>query len=135
MVVTAIARPSRNCTHPGCRTPQRPGSSYCAAHHNAKWDTRRKQTQGHQSKEYYRERQAVKRDRWHCHLEHLGGCCLPRYTKAGVLMLHTHHTRSDTHHRSTLAPLCERHHMQLEQQGKDGALQREVVRILAEVVA
>lgn len=133
--MTAIARPSRNCTHPGCRAPQRPGSSTCAAHANAKWDTRRKKEQGHHSKEYYRERQAVKRDRWYCHLGHLGGCSPARHTKAGVLMLHTHHTQPGNHHRSTLAPLCERHHMQLEQQGKDGAHAREVARILAEVIA
>lgn len=128
--MSAIARPSRGCTHPGCRTPQRPGSSYCAAHHSAKWDTKAKQAKGYQSKEYYRERQAVKRDRWHCHLGHLGDCCPPRYTKAGVLMLHTHHTQPGNHDRATLAPLCEHHHMQLEQQGKAGVLARELARVM-----
>lgn len=124
--MTSVQRPQTMCAHPGCRLPQRTGSSTCAAHTNAKWDTRKKRSIGHHSAEYHRERQAVKRDRWHCHLDHLGGC-------RG--RLHTHHTREDTHHRSTLAPLCMRHHMQLEQQGKSGPLAQALEVVMKEVNA
>lgn len=124
--MTTVRRPDVICTHPGCRAPQRAGSSTCAFHANAKWDTRKKHTIGHYSAEYHRERQAVKRDRWWCHLQHIGGC-------AGGLQ--SHHTQPDTHHRDTLAPLCRRHHMQLEQQGKSGELARLLAGVMQEVTA
>lgn len=114
--MTQMPRPSKRCIHPGC-TDDATTHSRCPHHHatytERKWATPTKRTGVYHSPDYHRERQAVKRDRYHCHLSHLGGC---------NGSLHYHSTRPPSHHRSVCAFLCQRHHMQLEAQGKSGQL-------------
>lgn len=120
-----IERPHRNCIHPGCRLESDPQHPRCPAHHHtyteAKWMTPTKKTKVYHSKEYHRERAAVMRDRGSCHLSHLAGC-------NGTM--HYHSTRPPSHARNDCAVLCQRHHMQLERQGKGGALAQELARVM-----
>jgi hypothetical protein len=125
--MSTLGRPSKQCIHPGCRTTVLPGNSRCQQHlaqqQAARFNTPTKQTnpKHYHTKEYHRERTAVLRERGHCHLTGHGPCNGP---------LHTHHTVDGTHHRNTLAPLCQRHHMQLEAQGKHGALATQLAHIM-----
>lgn len=125
--MSGLARPSKQCIHVGCRTTVIPGNSRCQMHlaqqQAERFNTPAKRTNPkvYHSKEYHRERTAVMRDRGHCHLTGHGTC-------NGTL--HAHHTVDGTHDRRTLAPLCQRHHMQLEQQGKDGALATQLARVM-----
>lgn len=125
--MTGLARPSKQCIHVGCRTTVIPGNARCqmhmAAQQAARFNTQAKRTDPkvYHSKEYHRERTAVMRDRGHCHLTGHGTC-------NGTL--HAHHTVDGTHDRRTLAPLCQRHHMQLEQQGKQGPLATQLARVM-----
>lgn len=131
IIVTGIARPSKNCAHPGCRTTAIPGNARCSMHlalqQAQRFNTpaKRADPKVYHSKAYHRERAAVMRDRGHCHLSHIGGC---------NGSLHYHSCNPPSHDRNDCAVLCQRHHMQLEQQGKDGALAREVARIMAMVL-
>jgi hypothetical protein len=119
--MSGIPRPSRTCAHPGCRTNVVPGNARCQMHlaqqqaQRFMTPAKRANPKVYHSKEYHRERAAVMRDRGHCHLSHLGDC-------NGTL--HYHSTRPPSHARNDCAVLCQRHHMRLEQQGKDGALAR-----------
>lgn len=125
--MSGLARPSKQCIHVGCRTTVIPGNSRCQMHlaqqQHERFNTPAKRTNPkvYHSKEYHRERTAVMRDRGHCHLTGHGTC-------NGTL--HAHHTVDGTHDRRTLAPLCQRHHMQLEQQGKRGPLARQLFDVM-----
>lgn len=124
---SGLQRPMRRCTAPGCTSKAEQGP-HCTTHAQArtaqKWNTPTKRTGIYHSKEYHRERQAVKRDRGSCHLFHVGPC-------NGTL--HYHSTRPPSHAREVCAFLCEHHHMSLEAQGKDGVLARALEQVMQHI--
>jgi hypothetical protein len=127
-----MKRPGRTCATAHCSTVVTSGS-YCRRCLQTKRATRptptgkssafREQRPEYRSADYRRARAAQIERTPYCQLDHLAGC-------SGGLQVHHVNGNAKDNRPANLSTLCQRHHMQLEGQGKAGRLARALARTL-----
>jgi 5-methylcytosine-specific restriction endonuclease McrA len=119
--VTGIARPSKNCAHPGCRTTAIPGNARCSMHlalqqregiqrlHASQTSQQRTEKYGHGWKE--QRARIIRRD----------GGCVYCGSNGSTRPLEVHHLTTSTRPMDReLVTLCYRHHRAIEAEVKRG---------------
>jgi 5-methylcytosine-specific restriction endonuclease McrA len=128
--VTNIARPSRNCAHPGCRTTVIPGNARCQLH------TAQQQAEGLQRLHTSQtsEQRTLKYGKgWKAQrlriIRRDGGCAYCG-SQGGDHPLEVHHLTNSTRPADReLVCLCRRHHRALEAEIKRGLVGKVGTRI------
>lgn len=119
--MTGIARPSKNCAHPGCHTTATPGNARCQMHlaqqnaqalqrlHTSQTSQQRSEKYGHGWKT--QRARIIRRD---------GGCVYCR-NQGDPRPLEVHHLTESTRPMDReLVTLCYRHHRAIEAEVKRG---------------